>query len=142
MARRTAPPTTPPVPDHSGAGPEHLLLTLRPGRGVPPDTCGSPAAHRAALPWLAQLGTLDLHRAAWGEPVTLTRPRHRAVRLPGAHRQAPSATVQATVPGGRCCAWTGPASRPPDATARPCSRPDRPCTRRGLPTCRPNCCPA
>ncbi|GAA5440467.1 hypothetical protein Dcae01_01981 [Deinococcus caeni] len=100
MARRTAPPTTPPVPDHSGAGPEHLLLTLRPGRGVPPDTCGSPAAHRAALPWLAQLGTLDLHRAAWGEPVTLTRPRHRAVRLPGAHRQAPSATVQATVPGG------------------------------------------
>lgn len=102
MARRTDPPTTPPArpePGSAAARTDQLRLTL-PGRGVPPDWSGSRAARQAALPWLVMLGPLDLHRAAWGEVVTLRRPRHRAVRLAGAHRQAPCAVLDAVVPGG------------------------------------------
>ena len=101
MARRTDPPITPPARPEpgSGTGTDHLHLTL-PERGGPLDWSGPRAVRHAALPWLVMLGTLDLHRAAWGERVTLRRPRHRAVRLAGAHRQALCAVLEAVVPGG------------------------------------------
>ncbi|GAA0500865.1 HD-GYP domain-containing protein [Deinococcus depolymerans] len=101
MARRTDTHTTGPdrMPDGGDCRsvPDHLILTLVPGAVM---RAGWPAgAARAALPWLATLGPRDLHRAAWGERVTLRRPRHSAVRLPGAHRQAGTAVLEAVRPG-------------------------------------------
>ncbi|GGS40157.1 HD-GYP domain-containing protein [Deinococcus knuensis] len=77
-----------------------LRLTLRGDTTLQVDPAAPAAARHAAQVWLLAAGVLDLHRASWGETVTLRRPPELPVRLPGIRRAGTRATLRPAAPGG------------------------------------------